>query len=156
MTGSSRQGGTTGSASPILSGSSAAVANGSSTSIPEGSARGATASVSIDGSIDGANTPLAGAEDACGGDFDGAGGTSCDHGRGGNSVSAIGVAGHGGGGGGAGSRFGVNSGRVHSAPLNNSDNNNNTPSYLKWLESRSGFNPWPSLSSDDDDDDASD
>ncbi|CAM9660904.1 unnamed protein product, partial [Ectocarpus fasciculatus] len=154
-------GGTTGSASPILSGSSAAVADGSSTSIPEGSARGATASVSIDGSIDGANTPLAGAEDACG-DFDGAGGTSCDHGRGGNSVGAIGVAGHGGDGGGAGSRFGVNSGRVHAAPLNNSDNNNNTPSYLTWLESRSGFNLWSSLSSDndddhdDDDDDASD
>ncbi|CBN76221.1 conserved unknown protein [Ectocarpus siliculosus] len=144
-------GGTTGSASPILSDSSATVACGSSTSIPESFAHTSGNDAAPSGSInDGANTAVAGAEDACGGDADGAGVAGSDHAGGGISVSANGAAGPGG--------VAINSGRVHSSPLssNNNNNNNNTCSYLTWLESRSDFNHWPSPSSDDDDNAASD
>ncbi|CAM9183610.1 unnamed protein product, partial [Ectocarpus sp. 8 AP-2014] len=142
-------GGTTGSASPILSDSLAAVACGSSTSIPASSAHTSGHDAAPSGSInDGANTAVAGAEDACGGDADGAGVAGSGHGGGGISVSATGAAGPGG--------VAINSGRVHSSPFNNNDNNNNTCSYLTWLESRSDFNHWPSPSSDDDDNTASD
>ncbi|CAM9327081.1 unnamed protein product [Ectocarpus sp. 4 AP-2014] len=138
-------GGTTGSASPILSDSSAAVACGSSTSIPESSAHVSGNDAAPSGSInDGANTAVAGAEDACGGDADGGGVAGSGHAGGGISVSAIGAGGPGG--------AAIKSGRVHSSPLNN-NNNNNTCGYLTWLESRSDFNHWPSPSSDDDDDD---